>query len=185
MEESLDKAIRVFCERGFHATSITDLAHAMELTAGSIYKAFKDKRAVFLAALDRQTAQRRAELESALSHGRSGREKLHEALMFYAALSCDREGRQGCLVVGTAMELATFDSEIAARVIDSLKNREKLLTELIRLGQKDGSIPESTDVKATARFMLCLLQGLRVVGKTSPKLAEMIAAVGVAMKVLG
>src|SRR6218665_3263436 len=52
-DEALDRAIRIFCQRGYHATSIGELGEAMGLTAGSIYKAFKDKRAVFLAALDR------------------------------------------------------------------------------------------------------------------------------------
>ena len=52
IDDALDKAVRVFSERGYHATSIGDLAGAMELASGSIYKAFRDKRAVFLAAFD-------------------------------------------------------------------------------------------------------------------------------------
>jgi TetR/AcrR family transcriptional regulator, transcriptional repressor for nem operon len=184
MDEVMDKAVRVFCERGFHGASIADLAQAMELTAGSIYKAFKDKRAVFLAALDRQTTQRSGELTEALDAVLTGREKLRQALMFYADMSCGAQGRHGCLVVGTAVELATFDPEIARRVVNSLQKREKFLAELIHLGQADGSVSKTIDVKATARFMLCLLQGLRVVGKTSPKRAEMVAVVEVAMKTL-
>jgi TetR/AcrR family transcriptional regulator, transcriptional repressor for nem operon len=46
----------VFCERGFHGASLNDLAAGMQLTQGSIYKAFKDKRGIFLATLDRQEA---------------------------------------------------------------------------------------------------------------------------------
>lgn len=184
MNEALDKAVRVFCERGFHAASITDLAEAMELTTGSIYKAFTDKRAVFLAALDHQSAQRSAEFMEAINVARTGREKLRCALMFYADLSCGAEGRRGCLVVGTAVELATFDSEIATRVVGSLKKREKQLADLLCLGQTDGTVSQTLDVKATARCMLCLLQGLRVVGKTSPARADMAGAVDVAMKML-
>ncbi|WP_428115063.1 TetR/AcrR family transcriptional regulator, partial [Bradyrhizobium sp.] len=60
MDKALDRAIGVFRERGFHATSIGDLKDATDLTAGSIYKAFKDKRAVFLAAFDRYTSLRNA-----------------------------------------------------------------------------------------------------------------------------
>ncbi|MBI3899907.1 MAG: TetR/AcrR family transcriptional regulator [Gammaproteobacteria bacterium] len=184
MDEVMNKAVRVFCERGFHATSITDLAQATELTAGSLYKAFKDKRAIFLAALDHESTQRRAELMEAIDAVRTGREKLHRALMFYADMSCGTNGQRGCLVVGTAVELATFDPEIAERVVGLMKRREKLLVDLIQRGQADGSVSKAIDVKATARFLLCLFHGLRVVGKTSPKRAEMIAAVEVAMKAL-
>ena len=52
MDKALDQAIRVFSEQGYHATSIGDLIDAMGLASGSIYKAFRDKRAVFLAAYD-------------------------------------------------------------------------------------------------------------------------------------
>ncbi|MDA4634974.1 TetR/AcrR family transcriptional regulator, partial [Escherichia coli] len=48
MNEALDKALRVFSERGYHATSIGNLTDAMQLASGSVYKAFKDKRGVFL-----------------------------------------------------------------------------------------------------------------------------------------
>src|SRR5262249_22722715 len=82
IEDALDKEVGVFCERGFHATSITDLSRAMELTAGSLYKAFKDKRDVFLAALDRQAGQRSRELLCAVEQGRDGRDRLRRALAF-------------------------------------------------------------------------------------------------------
>lgn len=44
---ALDDAIMVFSERGYHATSISDLSKATTLTAGSLYKAFGDKRGIF------------------------------------------------------------------------------------------------------------------------------------------
>jgi Bacterial regulatory proteins, tetR family len=47
MKTALAKSVHVFRERGYHATSIANLTEAMELASGSVYKAFKDKRAVF------------------------------------------------------------------------------------------------------------------------------------------
>ena len=184
MDLALDQAVRVFSERGFHATSITDLTEAMELTAGSIYKAFKDKRAVFIAALRRQMAHRSDELQCAIKLAESGRSKVYAALTFYADASHGAEGRLGCLVVGTAMEVSTFDAEIGEIVTGSFRAREKLIADLLRIGQADGSISAAVDVKATARCLLCLMQGLRVMGKTAPTHDEMAAAVEVAMKVL-
>ena len=184
VDEAIDKAVTIFGERGFHATSTTDLAQAMGVTVGSLYKAFEDKRAVFLAALDRQMERRNQELGAVLAAVPTGRLKVYGLLMNYALWSYGTKGRCGCLVVGTAIELATFDPEICARVLTSLKQRETLLMELIRLGQADRSISSALDVPATARCLLCLLQGLRVVGKTSPTRTEMTAAVNVAKKLL-
>ncbi|QJW56484.1 HTH-type transcriptional repressor ComR [Serratia plymuthica] len=184
MDEALDKAIKIFCLRGYHATSIPELSKAMGLASGSIYKAFSDKRAVFLAALDRQTQVRGGQFRDAINIASTGREKVRQALMFYASISAGADGRHGCLIVSTAVELASFDDEIAERAIGALNRREKQLAELIQIGQTDGSVSASLDKEGAAKFMLCLLQGLRVVGKTSPSEASMVAAVTVAMKVL-
>jgi TetR/AcrR family transcriptional regulator, transcriptional repressor for nem operon len=116
IDAALDKSVRVFRERGYHATSIADLTQAMGLASGSVYKAFKDKRAVFLAAFDREGKTRREKLRRLLSTAKSGRDRLRIALNFYAESSHGMEGKRGCLIVGTAAELATFDGEVAQRV---------------------------------------------------------------------
>lgn len=65
MDTALDRAVRVFSERGYHATSIGDLTAAMRLATGSVYKAFRDKHAVFLAAFERYAALRQEQTRSA------------------------------------------------------------------------------------------------------------------------
>ncbi len=72
----------------------------------------------------------------------------------------------GCLVVGSATELATFDTEMAARVTAAIQRIENVMWDLTRLGRADTSIASGLDSDASARMLLCLLQDLRVVGKT-------------------
>jgi TetR/AcrR family transcriptional repressor of nem operon len=184
IDAALDKSVRVFRERGYHATSIADLTQAMGLASGSVYKAFKDKRAVFLAAFDREGKTRREKLRRLLSTAKSGRDRLRIALNFYAESSHGMEGKRGCLIVGTAAELATFDGEVAQRVTAALRQSEMLVVDLIRQGQTDGSIPAAIDSRVTARLMLCLLQGMRVIGKTGRSRKEMMAVADAAMKLL-
>jgi TetR/AcrR family transcriptional repressor of nem operon len=185
IDTALDKSVRVFRERGYHATSIADLTEAMELASGSVYKAFKDKRAFFLAAFDREGKTRREKLRRLLSTAKSGRDRLRIALNFYAESSHGVEGKRGCLIVGTTAELATFDGEVAQRVTEALRQSETLVVDLIRQGQADGSIPAAIDSRVTARLMLCLLQGMRVIGKTGRSRKEMMAVADAAMKLLG
>jgi TetR/AcrR family transcriptional repressor of nem operon len=184
MDEALDKAIPVFREQGFNATSIGDLTDAMELASGSIYKAFKDKRAVFLAAFDRYTALRSQQLRRVADTSKSAHEKLRDVLAFYVESSKGVEGRRGCLVVGSAVELATDDPEVAARVTGSLAKNEAFLTDLIRQGQSDASVPAGIDAKTTARVLVCLTQGMRVVGKAGRPPPDTSAIVDIAMKLL-
>jgi TetR/AcrR family transcriptional regulator, transcriptional repressor for nem operon len=184
IDAALDKSVRIFRERGYHATSIADLTQAMELASGSVYKAFKDKRAVFLAAFDREGRRRREQLLRLLESAKSGWERMRLTLTFIAESSYGVEGKRGCLIVGTAAELATFDAEVAQRVTATLRQTETLMVDLIRQGQTDGSISTGIDNKVTARVMLCLLQGMRVIGKTGRSRQEMMAVVDGAMKLL-
>ncbi|MNR83603.1 HTH-type transcriptional repressor ComR [compost metagenome] len=184
MDEALDKVIPLFCARGFHGASINDIAEAMQLTVGSIYKAFKDKRGVFLAAIDRQLSLRQGALRNAIAAASSGRDKLRAALMFYVGVSNTGDDMQGCLIVSTTVELATFDDEIANRARDSYKRREVILAELLKLGEADGSIAAASNNAATARLMLCLMQGLIVIGKSGRTRKELVAVVEASMKIL-
>ena len=184
MEAALDAALSVFRERGYHAASLADLGEAMALTPGSIYKAFSDKRAIFLAAFDRYTDQRTAELGRLLNAEADGLGKLRVVLGFYADSSHGPEGRRGCLVAGSAAALATLDPEMAARVDAALRRLEGSLRELIRLGQSDGSVRAGVDADATACTLLCLLQGLRIVGRTGRTRAEVSAAADQALRLL-
>lgn len=184
LQAAVDEALVVFRERGYHAASIGDLAGAMKLTTGSIYKAFSDKRAIFLAALERYLDMRRTQLHQRLAAESSGLDKLRATLRFYAETSHDLEGRRGCLIAGSAMQIGVLDAELASRVAGALHQIETMLLDLIRLGQADGSIPAKIDPKASARALLCMLQGLRVVGKTGPSRDDMVSAAEQALRIL-
>ena len=184
MDEALDQAIRVFCEQGYNATSIGDLIEAMGLASGSIYKAFRDKRAVFLAALDRHIVLRKEQIAAAARTSKPARERLRDVLAHFVEVSKGIEGRRGCLVVGSAVELAILDREVAARVNASIGKNEAFLADLIRQGQADKSIPAAIDPEETARVMVCFTQGLRVVGKSGRAPQDTVAAVDIAMKLL-
>jgi TetR/AcrR family transcriptional regulator, transcriptional repressor for nem operon len=183
MDEVLDGAIRVFRERGYHAASIGDLTDAMGLASGSIYKAFKDKRDIFLAAFDRYTLLRTAQMQQVAGAAKSARERLRDLLAFYLESSRGVEGRRGCLVVG-AVELAIFDREVGARVGASLANNEALLAGLIREGHLDNSVPRGVDPEETARVMVYLTQGMRVVGKAGRAPPDPSITIEIAMKLL-
>ncbi|APO75310.1 TetR family transcriptional regulator protein [Rhizobium etli 8C-3] len=183
-DAALDKAVCVFSERGYNAASISELTEAMELTAGSVYKAFKDKRGIFLAAFDRYRVVRRGLLDERLDGVKTGRDKIREILRFYVASSHGDIGRRGCLVVGSANELAIFDDEAAKRVAAAFAANEELLLDLIRLGQSDGSIAKTLDAVAAARTLLCLTSGMRVLGKTGRREEDMTAVADAAMRLL-
>ncbi|MGX1096120.1 TetR/AcrR family transcriptional regulator [Amorphus sp. MBR-141] len=184
VDAALDAALLVFRERGYHGASLAELGEAMKLTPGSIYKAFADKRAVFLAAFDRYKAVRDGQIRAAIAAEGSGFAKVRGLLRSYADLSHDEEGRRGCLVTGSAVEIAAFDPQMAEKVAAALARIETLLRELIREGVADGSIDPTVDVDAAAAHLLCVLQGFRVVGKVGRDRSYMMDAADQALKAL-
>jgi TetR/AcrR family transcriptional regulator, transcriptional repressor for nem operon len=184
LEDVLDKAIAVFSQFGFHATSLGKLTAAIGITEGSMYKAFADKYALFVAAFERYVEVRNTRLLKQLAHAHTGRERVRAVLAVYAEASHGSHGRRGCLVVGSAVDLASSDPEMAKRVADVLKGHEKRLADFIRQGQEDGSIPTRVDAESTARLLLCVVQGMRVLGKTGRSHNEMLDVVERAMKLL-
>ena len=184
LDASLDRAVRVFSERGYHGTSIADLTLATGLAQGSLYKAFKDKQAIFLAAFERYRAQRTEKIQRAIGDGGNGLERLRRALGFYAESSQGAQGRQGCLVAASTAELATFPADVARHIHGALERNQALLADLIRQGQQDGSIPADVDSDASAAMLLCLTQGMRLVGKTGRSRAAMQSVVDAALRAL-
>jgi TetR/AcrR family transcriptional repressor of nem operon len=184
LDEALDKAIGTFSELGYHGTSLSKLTASMEIAEGSLYKAFKDKRAVFLAAFERYVMLRNERLSRELESARSGRDKVRAVLDVYVESSHGMKGRRGCLVVGSAVDLASSDPDMARRVSAVLAAHEKRLTDFIQQGQKDGSIASEIDAAVTARLLLCVMQGMRVLGKTSRSREEMTSLVESALTLL-
>ncbi|WP_407181129.1 TetR/AcrR family transcriptional regulator [Bradyrhizobium sp. STM 3562] len=184
LDEALDKAIGTFSENGYHATSLGKLTAAMEIAEGSLYKAFGDKRGVFLAAFERYVVLRSERLAQELAGARSGRAKVRAVLATYAEYSHGKLGKRGCLVVGSAVDLASSDPEMAKRVVAVLAGHERRLVEFIREGREDGSISSHVDAGVTARLLLCVVQGMRVLGKTGRSREEMASLVDGALKLL-
>lgn len=61
-ERLLQAARRVFVERGFHATTLDEVAEEAGHTKGAVYSAFESKADLFLAILEERTRRRAEEL---------------------------------------------------------------------------------------------------------------------------
>ena len=167
LEEALRLAIEVFRQRGYTATSIVDLTEGMKLSRGSFYKAFHDKKSVFTAAYDLYATEGAERLKAASRKSGTGRERIAAVIERYAELSQGPGAQRGCLVIATAVELSLHDPDIASRVIRSWRATETLLCELLQQAEEDGSIAILEDRDATARSLLCLMQGMRLIGKSN------------------
>lgn len=184
IDEAVMDAIEVFRARGYHGTSVQDLTEGTGLARGSLYKAFHDKRSLFLAALDHYTAASLQRISDALGQPGSPRAAIREALMGYAHRAAAAHGVQGCLITAAAMEMMPGDAEVSVLITRMFRRMQDLFAAAVIRGQAAGEIPRDYDERAIARLLLCTVQGLRVLGKTGPSENEMAEVVDVALRTL-
>lgn len=184
IDAAVEDAIEVFRAHGYHGTSLRDLTDGTGLARGSLYKAFHDKRTLFLAALDHYTAASLRRVGDSLSQPGSSREAIREALMGYARRAAAGQGRQGCLITAAAMEMMPDDAEVGALISRMFRRMQDLFAAAVIRGQSAGEIPGRYDEHAIARMLLCTIQGLRVLGKTGPSEQDMAEVVETALRAL-
>ncbi|WP_168212177.1 TetR/AcrR family transcriptional regulator [Actinomadura rubteroloni] len=174
----VEQAMRRFWERGYRATSIDDLVKATGVKPGSLYSAFPGgKRALFMRSLERYSKlvvpQKLGELESPMA-------SLAQVRGYFDGLVADLlspEGRQGCLLVNTAVETAAEDDAVAAVVRGHLARLDDRFARALANAVRSGEVRASLDVAGSAKLLVAASQGLMVVGKANPDEAVLRAIV--------
>ena len=167
IEYATRDAMEVFWRNGFHATSLPDLIEGMGLTRGSIYKAYEDKRSIYLAALDTFIDMRIDRLEKILSKT-DKRTAIKEMLRVAAKETASAIGRKGCFTTAATIEMVQIDQEVEERLTEMYATIESMLTATIDAGKQDMSITSSMPSASLARFLLCTMEGMSVLGKMGP-----------------
>jgi AcrR family transcriptional regulator len=183
MASVLTRAVPVFREHGYEGASIDHLKEATGLTAGSLYKAFKDKRGFFAAAFAHYVQDRQQQLAERLKGALTGRERIEKTLRFYLDSASGLKGRQGCLVLASLIEATTLDGSLRETLSETLFNNRAALITMLRDGQRDGSIRNDLAIEPCADLMLGLLQGMRATGKLYDP-ADHDALIEMALKIL-
>lgn len=170
-DEALAKAMDAFWGRGYEATSVQDLLDCMGINRGSLYAAFGDKRSLFIKALRRYDAIHRGQWVAALSEAGSPRAAIRAAFDGAVAAVLDGGSRDGCLLVNTALELSPHDKEISRIVSHALAEMEAFFRDRIEAGQAAGEIGAHVAPVHTARALLSIFIGLRVLSRSRPEAA--------------
>ena len=119
---ALAAAMQVFWKHGYEGASLPDLLTGMNLTRGSLYKAFKDKKTLFLLAL--KTYEDSA-VDAAIARLRD--DTISDpwvrlmGLMNTIPETVAAGDHRGCLLCSAAAGPAFYDGEIATLVHKSLK----------------------------------------------------------------
>lgn len=172
-----------FWERGYEGASLSDLTAATGVGRQSLYLAFGDKRALYLAALDRYRELFQAPLLAALAEGSDVRAVLRAALVALVDGSCGAPST-GCLLVNAATERAGHDDEVRRRVAAAFLALEDALVEALDAAADAGTLVTSRDHRSLARLLCTTVQGLRVVAAANPDPRALRDTIDTALSVL-
>jgi TetR/AcrR family transcriptional regulator, transcriptional repressor for nem operon len=182
-ERVLDKALEVFWNRGYCATSVQDLVDGMGINRQSIYDTFGDKHALYLLTLEHYIDEQAKLLISLLSQPGSVKNNLRQAFEDAANnLACDKN-RKGCMVVNSTIELAPHDKAIAELITKNFHLREDIFYQALERGKQQGEFNQ-TDLRAIARFLNSSLQGLAISAKAGVTQAVLLDIANLTLKIL-
>jgi len=166
-EAAIDAAMDLFWRKGYADTSVQDLVNELGISRSSLYATFGDKDQLFQQVFSRYTATEAGPRHGLLTRDGSVLDALRELLYGLAQAPEHYPDRRGCLVVNAAMERVPYDPATTALVTAQLGRLEEALYAALRRGQVAGDIDPDRDARTMARFLVSVIQGMRVVGKAT------------------
>ena len=165
-DKVLDGAMNVFWAHGYEGASLPDLLKGMGLTRGSLYKAYKDKKSLFINILHRYDE---AEVEKATQL--LGDENLKDGLdridkLFASVLSAiEREDYRGCLLCSAAAGPAHNDKQIS-EAVHGLLNKMKSGFEIALKNSSQHAELSKERLGQLADLLLTQYVGLRILSRS-------------------
>lgn len=184
-ERALQSALELFWARGYERTSTADLVEHLGIARASLYATFGSKHELYLRALDRYRGEMDPRVIELLSRPGPALPAVRELIGIYARQASGPDGGTGCLIVNAAVERAPDDPQATQRVEASWTALEVALSSALMRAQAQGELAADRDPRALARFVLVLLQGIRVVGKARSDPQRVRDAAAAALDVLG
>ena len=180
-DEALQKMTEVFWQKGFHATSLSDLERATGVGRKSLQNDFGGKEAMFALSLDHYLDIKAKPDGAALARVPACPENIRR---FFRAIRY-REGNEwGCLLALTVLE-----KESAPKAAGDIARKVYLGLEAAFLANllpavADGRIGSRAEAKKLAAFFLNTLHGIVINGRAGRSNADLKRVVDVALSVL-
>lgn len=183
---ALKAARDMFWLKGYAATSLDDIVGATGMNRPSLYAAFGDKEAIYLAALKMQGELLVAQVAAACA--------LQIKIKAFATLFFERcidsylqgaAGARGCFLVGTALTESLTRGDVGDVVRDAFGRVDDLLEQRFRQARKAGEIDKGADPRALAHVVSSTMHQMAIFARSGESRAKLEARAALAMKLLG
>jgi len=163
-EKALRKAIRLFAQKGFAATSTDELMRVMDVGRQSMYDTFGDKRALFLEALEMYVMESVNSINAELEKPGSALSAIRNALVTFAERK-DLSSEEGCMGLNSICEFGQRDADVMRITSNAGRMLRKTLMRMLTRARKQREIRSDADLDSMADFFESTLAGIRMVAK--------------------
>jgi AcrR family transcriptional regulator len=167
--EALDKAMRLFWENGYSATSVKDLTEALGINKPSLYAAFGNKEALFKASLEHYiTSYASPKLEQlSQPNDQTLAQRISNHINSIIDSVCDPTTPKGCLIVKSSCE--SGGTGLPEEIGQSLETiglaTQQTLSRLFEQAQQNGDFAADASPKASADYLMSVLYGITVLAR--------------------
>jgi len=182
--EVLDKAMKLFWKKGYHATSVQDLVSHLEINRASLYDTYGNKEQLFnksLALYRKSTIDGITQIFESHSNVMDGFKELFD--LSIKEVIKDKEFK-GCFFVNTTTELIPNDEKVHKVFKRVKRDFEDLFYKYLKKGKDSGELRTDHDLKSLASMLFMLYNGMKVVSKINPKKEELKNSVELAMTLI-
>ena len=158
--EALTKARDTFWAAGYQATSLDRLSEATGLKRPSLYGAFGDKQALYVALLRAYRETSLANVRRILDQAATLREGL--SAVYAAALDLYAPNAQGCFVLNTAPSEAQTDAAVRDELNQVTQDLDRAFADRIARARAEGDIDGAVDPVERGRLVMAVLHSLSV-----------------------
>jgi TetR/AcrR family transcriptional repressor of nem operon len=176
--------MNVFWRHGYDAASLPELLTGMGLTRGSLYKAFVDKKTLFLKVLNRYEIEAVDPAVALLTTGPADGIERINALFESVAAAMENGDDRGCLLCSAAAGPSAVDADISEVV--QLQLRKMSQAFYIALTQSSAqAATDDQDQRDLAGLLLSQYVGLRVMVRSNAPIEAIRESVSAIGKVVG
>lgn len=183
-DEALTGAMLLFWEKGLSATSLDDLAIAMNMNRPSIYNAFGNKDAIYRKSLARFFGQLDKGMQETLDASTSVDVGLNAFFEQAIEVYCGSNPQMGCLMICTAPSEAVSNPEVGKDLKDLISRLDVGLSQRLARAQRNGEISVDLQPKLTAKLLQATLQTIALRARTGEPKASLRKLARYAVKTL-
>lgn len=162
----IEKVAPLFNQKGYAATSMSEITQATGLTKGAIYGNFENKETLAIAAFKKNANDLLKKVGMHQDLSSDPLEKLYLITDFYRNYYLVSQQLGGCPILNIGVDAVHQDNALLMQVQRVINKTQEHIVKLVSWGQAEGKIRAEVDPIGFARFLYTSIQGAIFMSQT-------------------